>query len=157
MRDLERHLYLYTLDEHWRNHLYELDHLKGGIGLRAYGQRDPLIEYKREAYSLFETLLREVREDFVQRLFRVQGQPAAGTRVIQQQPRAPRRMQTQHAEAQSFAAAPQTLDEEQPASRGRAPAPAAAAPRPTLRAGRNDPCPCGSGKKYKKCHMPIDE
>src|SRR5204863_3243736 len=103
LRDLERHLYLYTLDEHWRDHLYELDHLKGGIGLRAYGQRDPLIEYKKEAYDLFETLLREVREDFVQRLFRVQVQPEAATRVIQQQPRAPRRMQMQHAEAQSFA------------------------------------------------------
>src|SRR5262249_22582787 len=59
MRDLERHLYLYTIDEHWRDHLYELDHLKGGIGLRAYGQRDPLIEYKKEAYELFETLMTE--------------------------------------------------------------------------------------------------
>ena len=87
MRDLERHLYLYTLDEHWRDHLYELDHLKGGIGLRAYGQRDPLIEYKKEAYDLFETLLREVREDFVQRLFRVQLAPEAATQVIRQPPR----------------------------------------------------------------------
>src|SRR5262249_22620105 len=57
MRELERHLYLFTLDEHWRDHLHELDHLKGGIGLRAYGQRDPLIEYKKEAFTLFETLL----------------------------------------------------------------------------------------------------
>src|SRR5262249_9764969 len=67
MREVERHVYLFTVDEHWRDHLYELDHLKGGIGLRAYGQRDPLIEYKREAFSLFETLLKEVREEFVQR------------------------------------------------------------------------------------------
>src|SRR5206468_4041642 len=89
MRDLERHLYLFTIDEHWRDHLYELDHLKGGIGLRAYGQRDPLIEYKKEAYELFETLMTEVREDFVQRLFRVQLAPEA-VRAIEQQPRAPR-------------------------------------------------------------------
>ena len=77
MRELERHLFLCTIDEHWRDHLYELDHLKGGIGLRAYGQRDPLIEYKKEAFALFEALLDEVDEDFVQRLFRVQLAPEA--------------------------------------------------------------------------------
>ena len=160
MRDLERHLYLYTLDEHWRDHLYELDHLKGGIGLRAYGQRDPLIEYKREAYALFETLITEVREDFVQRFFRVQLAPEA-MRAIEQQPRVPRHIQTQHAEAQAFGGGPGVADEDdagraqgRPAGRG----PAVAAPvRAGPRVGRNDPCPCGSGKKYKKCHMPIDE
>ena len=161
MRDLERHLYLYTLDEHWRDHLYELDHLKGGIGLRAYGQRDPLIEYKKEAYELFETLMTEVREDFVQRLFRVQLAPEAAVRTIEQQPRAPRHLQTQHAEAQAFggAVAPSAAPDGGAApGRGEARAPAAPAPvRSGPRVGRNDPCPCGSGKKYKKCHMPIDE
>jgi preprotein translocase subunit SecA len=160
LRDLERHLYLFTVDEHWRDHLYELDHLKGGIGLRAYGQRDPLIEYKKEAFSLFETLLREVREDFVQRLFRVQLAPEA-EQVLQHRPRPPRQMVAQHAEAQSFAAAPGSAAE--PEGPGAEPAAAAraGAPRPQVRAGprvgRNDPCPCGSGKKYKKCHMLIDE
>jgi preprotein translocase subunit SecA len=160
MRDLERHLYLYTLDEHWRDHLYELDHLKGGIGLRAYGQRDPLIEYKREAYALFETLITEVREDFVQRFFRVQLAPEA-MRTIEQQPRAPRHIRTQHAEAQSFGGAAGMADDDdgerapgRPAGRGAA---VAAPVRTGPRVGRNDPCPCGSGKKYKKCHMPIDE
>ncbi len=160
MRDLERHLYLYTLDEHWRDHLYELDHLKGGIGLRAYGQRDPLIEYKKEAFDLFETLVREVREDFVMRLFRVQLAPEAASRVIEQQPRAPRRMQEVHAEAQAFGSMPASQADDTPAE---AAPPAARAPSPAAqvrsgpRVGRNDPCPCGSGKKYKKCHMPIDE
>jgi preprotein translocase subunit SecA len=153
MRDLERHLYLFTVDEHWRDHLYELDHLKGGIGLRAYGQRDPLIEYKKEAFSLFETLLREVREDFVQRLFRVQLAPEA-EQVIQQQPRAPRQMVAQHAEAQALAAPAVPDGEPEGAPR----AVATMAPvRTGPRVGRNDPCPCGSGKKYKKCHGPIDE
>ncbi len=163
MRDLERHLYLYTLDEHWRDHLYELDHLKGGIGLRAYGQRDPLIEYKREAYTLFETLMTEVREDFVQRLFRVQLAPEA-VRAIEQQPRAPRHVQTQHAETQAFggglAPAGDEAGEERGGRAGRpsaGPAPAGPVVRTGPRVGRNDPCPCGSGKKYKKCHMPIDE
>ena len=156
LRDLERHLYLYTLDEHWRDHLYELDHLKGGIGLRAYGQRDPLIEYKKEAYTLFETLVRDVREDFVQRLFRVQLE--GGPPAVEQRP-APRRMVAQHAEAQAFGGA---LAAGPPGS-GRAgdgPEPAAARTEPVRtgpRVGRNDPCPCGSGKKYKKCHMLIEE
>src|SRR5207249_11916702 len=87
MRELERHLYLYTLDEHWRDHLYELDHLKGGIGLRAYGQRDPLIEYKKEAFTLFETLLAEANEDCVQRRFRAQLVPEA-RRALASPPRA---------------------------------------------------------------------
>jgi len=164
LRDLERHLYLYTVDEHWRDHLYELDHLKGGIGLRAYGQRDPLIEYKKEAFSLFETLMREVREDFVQRLFRVQLAPEA-MRQIEQKPRAPRRIQEHHAETQAFSGvAPRREPEggEETQAGGQAPGGAragAAAPvvRTGPRVGRNDPCPCGSGKKYKKCHMLIDE
>ncbi len=152
MRELERWLYLGALDEHWRDHLYELDHLKGGIGLRAYGQRDPLIEYKKEAFALFETLLDEVREAFVQRLFRVQLAPDA---VRQAAPRpAPRQIVARHAEAQAFGA---------PAGRPEADAPEAPAAVSTPvrhsgpRVGRNDPCPCGSGKKYKKCHMPVDE
>jgi len=157
LRELERHLYLYTLDEHWRDHLYELDHLKGGIGLRAYGQRDPLVEYKKEAFTLFETLLKEVRDEFVQRLFRVQLAPDA-VQEIRQQPRMPRQMVAQHAAAQAFAGVP---DEggggDAPTATATRPVSAASPPRAVLRAGRNDPCPCGSGKKYKKCHMPIDE
>ncbi len=153
LRDLERHLYLFTMDEHWRDHLYELDHLKGGINLRAYGQRDPLIEYKKEAFALFETLQRETREDFVQRLFRVQLAPEA-EQVVRQAPRAPRQIVAQHAEAGGFGNAGDGAEAAPPPAR-----PAAAAPevRAGPRVGRNDPCPCGSGKKYKKCHMPIDE
>ena len=162
LRDLERHLYLYTLDEHWRDHLYELDHLKGGIGLRAYGQRDPLVEYKKEAFLLFDTLLREVNEDFVQRLFRVQLVPEA-MHALESRPR-PRQTVERHESVGVFAGgrgAPE--DDAETASSRRAPRPAEApAPRmPPIRTGprvgRNDPCPCGSGKKYKKCHMPIDE
>jgi len=156
LRDLERHLYLYTMDEHWRDHLYELDHLKGGINLRAYGQRDPLIEYKKEAFALFETLQRETREDFVQRLFRVQLAPEA-EQVVRQTPRPPRQIVAQHAAADGFAAGAggaEPAAEAAPAPRS---GPMAAPVQASPRVGRNDPCPCGSGKKYKKCHMPIDE
>jgi preprotein translocase subunit SecA len=166
MRELERHLYLFTLDEHWREHLHELDYLKGGIGLQAYGQRDPLVQYKKEAFTLFETMMGEVREDFVQRLFRVQVQPAAARQVIAEAPRQPRQMVAQHAEVEAWgsggAAAEAPPQPQQPARAGQAagaPAqkPAAQPVRAMPRVGRNDPCPCGSGKKYKKCHMPADE
>jgi preprotein translocase subunit SecA len=158
LRELERHLYLYTLDEHWRDHLYELDHLKGGIGLRAYGQKDPLIEYKKEAFNLFETLISEVEEDFVQRLFRVQLAPEAATQVVQQRPR-PRQMIEQHAAAAAFGGGAQEGEVAESGGRpASAPAAASSAPmRSAPRVGRNDPCPCGSGKKYKKCHMLIDQ
>ena len=161
-RELERHLYLYTLDEHWRDHLHELDHVKGGIGLRAYGQRDPLTEYKKEAFTLFETMMDEVREEFVQRFFRVQLQPQAVQQVLESAPRAPRQLVAQHAEAEAFGGAIQAPAGE-PATEAPAPqqrSASAAQPAPVRnvpRAGRNDPCPCGSGRKYKKCHMPIDE
>jgi preprotein translocase subunit SecA len=166
MRELERHLYLFTLDEHWREHLHELDYLKGGIGLQAYGQRDPLVQYKKEAFTLFETMMGEVREDFVQRLFRVQVQPAAARQVIAEAPRQPRQMVAQHAEVEAWgsggAAAEAPPQPQQPVRAGQAagaPAqkPAAQPVRAMPRVGRNDPCPCGSGKKYKKCHMPADE
>ena len=160
-RELEKHLYLFTIDEKWREHLHELDHLKGGIGLRAYGQRDPLVEYKKEAFSLFETMMNDVREEFVKRFFRVQLAPQAAQQVIAQEPQAPRHMIAQHAEAEAFGGAP--VDD------GEVPPPSSSAPPPqaTVRAvdpnrqrpmvGRNDPCWCGSGKKYKKCHQPTDE
>jgi preprotein translocase subunit SecA len=158
LRDLERHLFLRILDDHWRDHLYELDHLKGGIGLRAYGQRDPLVEYKREAYALFETLLDEVNEDFVSHLFRVQLAPEA-MQEIEQRPRQRQTME-RHEAAVAFGGAAgvegagPTGPTRPPAGDG---APRTAPVQSGPRVGRNDPCPCGSGKKYKKCHMLIDQ
>ncbi len=156
LRELERHLYLFTLDEHWRDHLYELDHLKGGIGLRSFGQRDPLIEYKKEAFTLFESLVRDTREEFVQRLFRVQLAPEAMREI--DRPAPPRRIVATHAEPTTFGGAVKGGEEAEPARGPARPATGTAVPaRSAPRVGRNDPCPCGSGKKYKKCHMPIDE
>jgi preprotein translocase subunit SecA len=154
LREIERQLFLFTLDEHWRDHLYELDHLKGGIGLRAYGQRDPLVEYKKEAFALFETLVQEVNLEFAQRLFRVQFEPEPPRPVA----RRAQRVVEHHAETRAFAGAGAA-----PAAAGAAAPPPQAPPAEHVpvhvgpRVGRNDPCPCGSGKKYKKCHMLIDE
>jgi preprotein translocase subunit SecA len=153
MRELERHLFLFTVDEHWRDHLYELDHLKGGIGLRAYGQRDPLIEYKKEAFSLFERLMGEVERDVVLRLFRVQVEADP----MRSAPRRPvRQTVEQHETVGAFSGAPAQA-QAQAGAPPQGAAPAQQVKHSGPRVGRNDPCPCGSGKKYKKCHMLIDQ
>ncbi len=128
--ELERVLLLQIMDHVWKNHLYDLDHLKKGVGLRAYGQKDPLIEYQKESYALFETMLGRVRDQMVEYVFHVQLPPRPAARPV------------------AVEGAPQAAPA-RPA--------AAAAPKPASKfvndkVGRNDPCPCGSGKKYKKCH-----
>jgi preprotein translocase subunit SecA len=154
---VERDIMLQIVDTQWKDHLYSLDHLKEGIGLRGYGQRDPLVEYKKESFALFQAMKERVDEEIVHYLWRLR--PVSAEEV----PRRP------------VQRAPLTLsgsgEQAQPAFAGAArssSAAAAAAPRParvggddadvkTVRrdepkVGRNDPCPCGSGKKYKKCH-----
>jgi len=157
---------LASVDRQWKDHLYSLDHLKEGIGLRGYGQKDPLVEYKKESFELFQDMKRRVDEDMVNRLwtghFVVQGSD-----VPQRPPqrRAPMPMTLNEPKAEpvgAFASAPRGFGG--PAAMG-LPTRSAAPPRvggddapvQTVRrdepkVGRNDPCPCGSGKKYKKCH-----
>jgi preprotein translocase subunit SecA len=143
MRALERHEMLIVIDTQWKDHLLSIDHLKEGIGLRGYGQRDPLTEYKKEAFDLFQDMAERVKAAVVERLFKVQ--------VVREAPMA---MPTLTARAET-----QESRGEMPSVGGEAPraAPLAAPARPAPRTatgdkvGRNDPCPCGSGKKYKKC------
>jgi preprotein translocase subunit SecA len=141
MRELERYAMLRTIDDKWKEHLYDIDQLKTGIGLRAYGQRDPLIEYKKEAFGLFTQMLEAIDEETIELMFKLQ--PAQ-----QEQPRrgeAEKRMQAVHQSTVGMGYA-----ETQPAEQV-----APGKPKPVRRTGkkvgRNDPCPCGSGKKYKKC------
>jgi preprotein translocase subunit SecA len=141
LRALERHEMLIVIDTQWKDHLLSIDHLKEGIGLRGYGQRDPLTEYKKEAFDLFEDMFERVKAAVIERLFKVQ--------IVRDAPMELPAM-TAWADARESRGA---LAGEPP--RAAAPAPkAAAAPRtPTgEKIGRNDPCFCGSGKKYKKCH-----
>ncbi|MGQ0667485.1 MAG: preprotein translocase subunit SecA [Nitrospiraceae bacterium] len=136
MRFLEKTFMLQVIDHHWKDHLLGMDHLRDGIGLRGYGQKDPLIEYKREGFDLFAGMMERIKSDTLERLFHVQAV----------------RHEQDHA-----APPPQlVLSRPQPKltlNRGEEPV---AAQTPVHRAdnkvGRNDPCPCGSGKKYKKCH-----
>ncbi|HYJ32516.1 MAG TPA: preprotein translocase subunit SecA [Candidatus Binatia bacterium] len=160
-RELERMVYLHVIDEHWMDHLREMDHMREGIGLRAYGQRDPLIEYKREAFDMFDQLTHSIREETVRMLYRAslmpppnappprgvatRPEPAGALEGPGGSPPPPQRVRAResHAPVTAFG----TPAEETPSKERRAPV---ATQDPKI--GRNDPCPCGSGKKYKKCH-----
>jgi preprotein translocase subunit SecA len=154
MRFIEKSLLIQTLDAVWKEHLYALDHLRQGIGLRAYGQRDPLNEYKSEAFALFNAMLDELKERVTGMLARVEIAPEPV------RPPPPIQMMEMHPQpVPAFAGEPEMALE------GAAAAPMAIATQPmrsdavdpndpaTWRnASRNAPCPCGSGKKYKHCH-----
>ncbi len=170
LRDFEKFFMLQTVDTLWKDHLLDLDHLKEGIGLRGYGQRDPLVEYKKESFQLFEAMKEGIEEQILQYLFRFEVQQAPPERPSRGRGRAP----------------PRPAAGRRPPRPRRPARPPRAAPPPSSRSaarrsrtsnyqgsydptsggdfavstvkgagpkvGRNDPCPCGSGKKYKKCH-----
>jgi preprotein translocase subunit SecA len=133
LRWLERHILLDIVDAQWKDHLLTLDHLKEGIGLRGYGQKDPLVEFKKEAFNLFEDMMDRIDTEAVRFLFLMQpARPEAEARQIEQR----QRRQQQNLQ---FQAGPAQAEAPKPVRSG-------------AKVGRNDPCPCGSGKKYKKCH-----
>jgi preprotein translocase subunit SecA len=133
LRWLERHILLDIVDAQWKDHLLTLDHLKEGIGLRGYGQKDPLVEFKKEAFNLFEEMMDRIDTEAVRFLFLMQpARPEAEARQIEQR----QRRQQQNLQ---FQAGPAQAEAPKPVRSG-------------AKVGRNDPCPCGSGKKYKKCH-----
>ncbi len=169
LRRAERLVLLNVLDAAWRDHLYEMDYLREGIGLRAMGQRDPLVEYQREGYELFQSLIGRIREDFTKYIFHVSA-VQEGPRTRRQAPlsyTAPAKTSDAAAaeRKQAAAVAPQPVPAAVPASssmgapqQSQASAPIEEGPlyetvkREGDKVGRNDPCPCGSGKKYKRCH-----
>jgi preprotein translocase subunit SecA len=136
----ERSIMLQAMDSHWREHLSSLDYLRQGIHLRGYAQRDPKQEYKREAFELFSSLLDRIRNDVVRVLLTVRVQSAEQLEEAESvEPL--QNLQFQHTDPAAELA--------EAAAPNSAPAmPSGAVPR----VGRNDPCPCGSGKKYKQCH-----
>jgi len=155
MRDLGRFILLQTLDALWKDHLLNIDHLKEGIGMRAYGQKNPLLEYKREGYELFIDMLASVREDAVRKLFAVQLAEEKGVPTLQDAQRPRLFMIRGGLEAPRTPPPPPVSSSPHPdmadmAMRAEAPAPVTVR-REGKKVGRNDPCPCGSGLKYKKC------
>ncbi len=144
MRQFERAVMLQSIDTHWRDHLSALDHLRQGIHLRSYAQKNPKQEYKREAFELFSSLLETVKSEVTRVTMLVQVKSEADVEAVEM-PAEPENVRYQHA----------NFDEALGAQVAETPAPNAQAlpfAREGVKIGRNDPCPCGSGKKYKQCH-----
>jgi len=177
MRHHERMIMLSVIDQQWKDHLLSMDHLKEGIGLRGYGQHDPLVEYKRESFEMFEAMMQRFQEDTVRYLYLMQilerppdagagGAPSAGPAGQGPEPgvpaqrsgdgngkRPPRMVSTSADELEEafLRRKRRELEQARMAGGGDA-APVQQVVRSQEKVGRNDPCPCGSGKKYKKCH-----
>ncbi len=173
MRWLERRIILDVVDSQWKDHLLSLDHLKEGIGLRGYAQKDPIVEFKKEAFVLFEDMMARIDNETIRYLYHIQIQQGEQPgQAVQPRPEPPRPPQSNTQAAVASAAArasepaPQRLPDvarqldrkqqrQQKDLQYQTGAAQAEPPKPVRAAakvGRNDPCPCGSGKKYKKCH-----
>ena len=165
LRRVERDIMLQIVDTQWKDHLYSLDHLKEGIGLRGYGQRDPLVEYKKESFALFQDMKARIEEEMVRYLFWLrpvlnEDQPAPRPVARRASPMTMSKPEAVGALAGARAAAPAADGPAEFGGGGRPPQPARSGGddviktvrREEPKVGRNDPCPCGSGKKYKKCH-----
>jgi preprotein translocase subunit SecA len=135
MRLHERYLLLQVIDQQWKDHLLNIDHLKEGIGLRGYGQRDPLIEYKKESFDLFQEMMERVQDRVVKYLWKMD--------VVVEREEESQRVQR---------SLPPPKPKQQPMYFSSGEPQAQTVKRKEAKVGRNDPCPCGSGKKYKKCH-----
>ncbi len=149
LRHLEKMVLLQVLDTKWKDHLYAMDSLREGIGLRAYGQRDPLIEYQHEGYNMFMEMIDRIKEDALEYLFKIQAVKEEETAVFDLS-----QQNLVHEEKVQFQGVRRAPDAEEgvPAYEGQLPAQEVTTyKRESPKVGRNDPCPCGSGKKYKKC------
>jgi preprotein translocase subunit SecA len=171
LQRVERDIMLQIVDQQWKDHLYSLDHLKEGIGLRGYGQRDPLVEYKKESFDLFQAMKERVDEEIVRYLWWLRPVLNEEAAPVPRRP-APRRAplilndpsaessaasalagaRAQPREASPFGPPPARSSQQQPPRVGGDDAKPLTVRRDEPKVGRNDPCPCGSGKKYKKCH-----
>jgi preprotein translocase subunit SecA len=156
LRDIERRVMLSVIDQHWREHLYEMDYLQEGINLRAMGQQDPLAEWQREGFNMFEAMMGQIEDDFVQYVFHLQvvvdDQPqnllgnvqySAPTDPVQGSSSIATAMAAE-AQAEGYAAPPEAIAVDEPVVQEPI--------RVEKTPGRNEPCFCGSGKKYKQCH-----
>jgi len=145
MRHFEKAIMLQTLDNQWKEHLAQMDYLRQGINLRGYAQKDPKQEFKREAFQLFTSMLDSIKHEVISLISRVQVRAPEDVEAVEEQRRKAVEMEYQHEQAASL-----TNDDDTHI-------PAAEAPylRDGSKVGRNDPCPCGSGKKFKQCHGAI--
>jgi preprotein translocase subunit SecA len=147
VRHFEKAVMLQVLDVSWKEHLAAMDYLRQGIGLRGYGQKDPRQEYKREAFGMFTDMLERIKHDLIGIVSKVQVRAESDVEAVEQQRRSRAPRQYRHAEASAIGGEGQAADEGQAKGEGHTPF-----MRKGRKIGRNEPCPCGSGKKYKQCH-----
>ena len=145
MRGVEKQVMLRQLDFHWKEHLAAMDHLRQGIGLRSYAQKNPKQEYKREAFDMFGEMIEQVKHDTISILCRIRVQSEEDLAALEARRKREEQMKFQHAQASALGspsgdsqAAPEP--QQTPFVRGK------------RKVGRNEPCPCGSGRKFKQCH-----
>ena len=148
LKGIERYTILSAIDKLWQEHLYNMDSLRNSIGLRAYGQRDPLIEYKAEAFTMFEELMINIKTEICHNIFRSASSLLAFENFLRKLPQ-----KTMHQEASAFSetAAAEKKGGADMVSEATEAMAKAKPVRTGPKVGRNDPCPCGSGKKYKQC------
>jgi preprotein translocase subunit SecA len=157
MHEIEKQIMLRQLDSHWKEHIAALDYLRQGIHLRGYAQRNPKQEYKREAFEMFSSMLDRVKHDTIGILSKVQIRKPEDVEAVEAPPRDQSTLRFQHAEAPSLVAPPRPPPVQGSSARpmpmpAAAPEPVAPYVREQPKVGRNEPCPCGSGKKFKQCH-----
>ena len=149
VRHFEKAVMLQVLDGAWKEHLAAMDYLRQGIGLRGYAQKDPKQEYKKEAFQMFSDMLDRIKHEVIGILSKVQVRTESDVDAVEEQRRSRARVNYQHAEANSMSDQPAEAGPEE--ARARAPF-----TREGRKIGRNEPCPCGSGKKYKQCHGKLN-
>jgi preprotein translocase subunit SecA len=158
MHEVEKQIMLRQLDSHWKEHIAALDYLRQGIHLRGYAQRNPKQEYKREAFEMFSSMLERVKHDTVSILSKIQIRRPEDAQAVEPPPPDPTKLRFQHAAAPSLTQPPPPPEPRpgppmpDPRMRPMPPEPIEQYVRDAPKVGRNDPCPCGSGKKYKQCH-----
>jgi len=144
MRNFEKAIMLQTLDSQWKEHLAQMDYLRQGINLRGYAQKDPKQEFKREAYNMFTAMLENIKHEIISLISLVQVRDPEDVEAVEEQRRQSGEVEYQHEEAESLDGGEELPSHQQPVTRD------------GKKVGRNDPCPCGSGKKFKQCHGAIN-
>jgi preprotein translocase subunit SecA len=152
LQHFEKSIMLQVLDNSWKEHLLAMDYLRQGIYLRGYAQKDPKQEYKRESFEMFTTLLEDIKYEVISILAKVQKPEEQDVQLLDEQRQAPKEMHFDHAPAPTLDAYEQSLQEEAEPEEDEEELASTPFVREGQKIGRNDPCPCGSGKKYKQCH-----
>jgi len=156
MRHVERSIMLQALDSHWKNHLAAMDHLREGIHLRGYAQQNPKQEYKRESFLMFKQMLEEVKREVARTLYSIQFRGEEDAAAVEERQR--RAAEKEHNKMNFIHTTTSAMPEDKEAAAPEARAAESNEPyvREVAKVGRNDLCPCGSGKKFKQCHGRIN-